>query len=88
MLDNLEELHKKLMMPDSEIPSPSYIEIMVKFFKANIFQREGKYKESVVIASQMVKKDVRDYFGHVQADVAITPRMIILNDKFGKLTEA
>ena len=36
VLAKLEELHVKLQAPDSEIPCPSYIEIMVKFFKANL----------------------------------------------------
>ena len=88
LLANLEALHQKLNSPDSDIPCPSYIEIMVKFFKANLFMRQGNIEASVAIASQMIKKDVREYFGHSQADVAIGPRMIILNHKFEKLASA
>ena len=41
VLAQLEELEKRLKSPDSEIPSPSYIEIMVRFFQANLLMREG-----------------------------------------------
>jgi len=42
-------------------------------------------EKALAIAEPMIKSEVKDYFGHVQADVAITPRMIIMNAKFEKL---
>ena len=41
MLPEIQELLNELSRPNSEVPSPSYIQIMLKYFVANLALREG-----------------------------------------------
>ncbi len=86
MLPEIQGLLNELCAPNSEVPTPSYIQIMLKYFIANLAQSMGDLDKATQYANQMLETDIRGYFGHMQTDIAIEPMLIILNSKFEKLT--
>ena len=86
LLAELAEVLTLLRQPGSALPRPSYVEIMVKFFQANLSHRAGDADSALRIATELLERDIGSYFGHSQSDIAITPRMIIMSDKFDKLS--
>ena len=65
MLPEIQELLNELSRPNSEVPSPSYIQIMLKYFVANLALREGDLDRAMQYAQQMLDHDIRGYFGHM-----------------------
>ena len=65
---------------------PSYIEIMLRYFVATLSHRMGDLETALAEATRLLTKDIKSYFGHLQTDVAIEPRLIILTVKFDNLT--
>ena len=86
LLAELAEVLTLLRQPGSALPRPSYVETMVKFFQANLSHRAGDTDSALRIATELLERDIGSYFGHSQSDIAITPRMIIMSDKFDKLS--
>ena len=74
--------------PNSGIPNPSYIGLMLKYFVSNLMQRVGDIDKAVILAKEMRDNDIRAYFGHIQTDISIEPMLIILNQQFDVLTQS
>lgn len=74
--------------PNSGIPNPSYIGLMLKYFVSNLLQRVGEIDRAVTLAKEMRDNDIRAYFGHMQTDISIEPMLIILNQQFDILTQS
>ena len=87
MLEEIQGLLDELNKPDCEVPSPSYIAIMLKYFIATLALRDGDLNRASQYAQQMLDIDIRSYFGHMQSDISIEPMLIILNQKFEQLTQ-
>lgn len=85
-MDDLRSYLGEVKKPTSGIPSPSYIQIMLKFFLAQLLMQVGEMDEAELLAQQMLDGDLRAYFGHMESELAIEPMVIILNAKFGTLT--
>ncbi len=89
LLTTYQALLVELQDPKSEIDSrPSYIEIMIRYFVATLSFRMGDAETALTEAKRLLDKDIKGYFGHLQTDVAIEPRLIILNCKFDTLTQS
>ena len=87
LMPQLRSLLAEVSKPNSGIPTPSYISIMLKYFVANLLLRGGEMDEAAALSKEMLDNDVRAYFGHMQSELSIEPMLIILNSKFDKLTQ-
>ena len=83
LIDDLRSMIEEMQSPNSGIPSPSYIEIMLKYFLAQLLMQIGELDLAENIAKQMLDHDLRSYFGHMETELAIEPMITILNSSFG-----
>ena len=87
LLEHFTQLLQDISSPNCGIPKPSYIQLMLKYFVSSLFIRIGEIEQGLALAKQLIDSDIRNYFGHMETDIAIEPMMIILNAKFDTLTQ-
>jgi len=49
-MPQLKALLAEVSNPKSSIPSPSYIQIMLKYFVANLYQRNGELEQAAALS--------------------------------------
>ena len=65
MIEEFEFLLGELKKETSGIPNPSYIGLMLEYFLANLYKGSGDAEKSLNLASQLIKTEIRSYFGHM-----------------------
>lgn len=85
LIGKLSELLKQVKKANG-VGSTSYIQIMLKYFVANLMHRAGDMASAAELAQEIVDKDILNYFGHLHSEFSIEPMLIILNNKFDQFT--
>ena len=82
LLTHFKQLLVEIKRPNSGIPTPSNIQILLKYFVVQFSTNIGDMQYAANLSNDLVNTDIMTYYGHMQSELSIEPMLIVLNHKF------